>query len=269
MGKIRGIWTTIFIGLLLGGRGCTRDFYRNSADKEVYDVLAEKDRYPEWKIEQFHVYPDPRARVADPTNPDRPPMPPDDEATWNSTPHPQKPGHRGVSDVHGTAYLEMIKIWDAENRGERETLDAGEGFNEAPTLANKKHPIKTYLDEPLNSAQKPYLLKLDQSIEMGVINSPTYQTFREQLYLITLPVTQQRFSFAYQWAAIADFIRQYAGPQAAGGPQNNWTANSSIGFNKLFSTGAMLTADFANSTVFNFLGVGPSLVSQSTINVNF
>src|SRR5262245_26153979 len=72
---------------LLAVSGCTRRFYRNSADKEVSEILAEKDQYPQWKIEQFHVYPDPRARFADPNNPDRPPMPPDDPAAWELAPH--------------------------------------------------------------------------------------------------------------------------------------------------------------------------------------
>ena len=87
----RAIWVALAIGAMVGAAGCTRSFYRQSADREVNDVLAEKDQYPQWKIEQFHVYADPRARFSDPTNPDRPPMPPDDEAAWNMSPHPQNP----------------------------------------------------------------------------------------------------------------------------------------------------------------------------------
>jgi hypothetical protein len=255
----RAIWAALAI-LLAGAGGCTRSFYRESADREVNDILAEKDKYPQWKIEQYHVYPDARSRYADPTNPDRPPMPPDDEAAWKMSPHPQKPSHKGVSDVWGTAYLEMIKQWDEENRTERQ------GLNVAARGA-KKHPVQTFFDEPLNAPRKGFLLKMDQSIELGVINSPTYQNFREELFLTTLPVTQQRFSFAYQWAAIADFIRQYAGPASSAGPTNNWTAQSSIGFNKLFATGALLSADFINTTAFNFGGAAHGLTSGSTINV--
>src|SRR5215469_15895180 len=82
----------VSLGLLAGFGGCTRAFYRKAADREVEDILAEKDKYPAWRIEQFHVYPDPRARFADPTNPDRPPMPPDDPAAYCLSPHPQRPG---------------------------------------------------------------------------------------------------------------------------------------------------------------------------------
>ena len=88
--------------------GCTRHFFRKQADKEVAEVLAEKDRDPRWGIEQYHVYPDPRARFADPMDPDHPPMPPDDEASWSLSPHPQKPGKAGVALVGGTGYLDLL-----------------------------------------------------------------------------------------------------------------------------------------------------------------
>ncbi len=81
--------------------------------------------------------------------------------------------------------------------------------------------MQTYFDEALNAEPKGFLLKMDQAIELGVINSPLYQTFREGLYLAALPVTQQRFNFAYQWAATSDWFRQYAGPLSDVGPENN------------------------------------------------
>src|SRR5262245_60055776 len=112
-------WILIAVGALAATSGCTRKFFRDRADKAVADVLAEKDRYPRWRIEQYHVYPDPRARFAYPYNPDRPPMPPDDEAAWTLSPHPQKPGKAGVVKVRGTGYLELLSSWDAENRVER------------------------------------------------------------------------------------------------------------------------------------------------------
>src|SRR5207245_286130 len=66
----------------------------------------------------FHVYSDPRARFADSTNPDRPPMPPDDPAAWELSPHPQKPGKAGIAAVQGTGYLELLAAWDTQNRAE-------------------------------------------------------------------------------------------------------------------------------------------------------
>jgi Outer membrane efflux protein len=251
-------WMLMFLVLCVAGiGGCTRAFYRNSADREVNDILKEKDKYPEWKIEQYHVYADPRARFADTTNPDRPPMPPDDEAAWNLGPHPQKPWGKGTLAQEGTGYLEMIKLWDEQNRN-----------TESRVVSDAKRPVQSFFDEALGAAKKGFVLKMDQAIELGVVNSTTYQTFREGLYRATLPVTQQRFNFAYQWAATSDWFRQYAGPLSDVGPQNNWTGFSNLSFSKLFATGALLTTDFANTTVFNF-GANGGLTSASVINLNF
>jgi Outer membrane efflux protein len=268
-GIFRGLlWAASLLGVIAGMSGCTRNFYRQAADREVNDILAEKDKYPQWKIEQWHVYADKRARFADPTNPDRPPMPPDDEAAWQMSPHPQKPGHHGgTSDLWGTGYLEMIKAWDAENLAERQAAAGGAAKPVGPP-GKAKNPIKAFMDEPLYAEQRGFLLKLDQAIELGVINSPQYERFREELYLAALPVTQQRYGFAYQWAATADWIREWAGPQSSRGRQNSWTGNSTIGFNKLFATGALLSADFVNTTAFNFTGATHGMTSGSVINLN-
>src|SRR5450755_2533429 len=149
MDKLRGLCRGVFLAasfgcIALSFAGCTRLFYRNQADREVYDVLKEKDKIPEARLEQWHAYTDPRARHFDPSNPDRPPMPPDDPDAWKLSPHPQKPGHAGVGNVESTGYLEMIKTWDAENRTERQEADK----QQAAVSNRQKHPIKGYLDEP-------------------------------------------------------------------------------------------------------------------------
>src|SRR5262249_10224682 len=70
------------------------------------------------------------------------------------------------------------------------------------------------------------------------------------------------------WTVIENAIRQWAGVQSSAGRQNNWSLNSSAGVSKLFSTGALLTASFANDTIFNFLPGAKGLTSVSTINLN-
>src|SRR5262245_33889113 len=101
---------------LVAGTGCTRKYYRTEADKEVAGILKHKDRYPIWKIAQMHVYPDPRARFADPTNPDKPPKPPDDPATRDMSPNPQHPPLKGgVALVEGSGYIGLLAQWDALN----------------------------------------------------------------------------------------------------------------------------------------------------------
>jgi hypothetical protein len=103
-------------GFLAYAGGCTRPFYRKKADEEVSEVLAGKDKYPDWKIENWHIYADPRARFADTSDPDHPAKPPDDPAAYTLSPNPQHPGKAGVARIEGTGYLDLIAKWDQENR---------------------------------------------------------------------------------------------------------------------------------------------------------
>src|SRR5262245_34679371 len=196
--------------------GCTRRFFRNSADREVESILTAKNKYPFWAIENWHVYPDPRARFADPTNPDRPPMPPDDPAAFALSPNPQKPGKAGVTRVSGTGYLELLGYWDAENRRERPEPEQKPGdVKEAPGDAMPKAEARGQQEDaavqqayqkveepptlagacglPGGTPSQPFLIKLEQASELALINSREFQARREGLYLSALPVTLERF----------------------------------------------------------------------------
>ena len=264
----RGILLLMAFCCLASLHGCTRGFFRKSADDEVNDILAEKNRYPEWGIEQYHVYADPRARFADPSNPDFPPMPPDDEAAWKLSPHPQQPGRAGVATVENTTYLDMMRAWDEQNRA----LRAAEAPLDQVLPAQLKHagPIQSVF-EGVTAKNQGFLINMDQAVELGVINSREYQNFREDLYLVALPVTLQRFGFAWQWAATEDAVRQWSGTNTPlVGYQNNWNLGTTASVSKLFSTGALLTTAFANKTVFNFTNSSvKGLTSTSTINLDF
>ncbi|MDY3552461.1 TolC family protein [Gemmata sp. JC717] len=103
---------------LIATPGCSRFHYRERADKDVAGVISQKNIFPDWQVKKdWHVYPDPRARFADNSNPDRPPYPPDDFAARVLSPHPQRPTKKsGVGRVDGDGYVAMLEQWDAENR---------------------------------------------------------------------------------------------------------------------------------------------------------
>jgi hypothetical protein len=255
---------------LVGQTGCTRLFYRNQADKEVQATLTEKNKDPRWAIENWHVYPDPRARFADPTNPDRPPMPPDDPGAWDQSPHPQKPGKPGVAYFGGTGYLALLRQWDAENRAE--ALARGQKPEEEAKITTKSTATlsdEERLNKPLEPSPdfpQPFLIKLEQAVEMGTFNSREFQDRREDLYLTALPVTLERFGFAAQFFAVGQAIREAAGKGAEGGPTNDWTVSPTVGFAKLFSTGALMLFSIANQTVFEFANPpGKTTTSVSTM----
>ena len=135
-------------------------------------------------------------------------------------------------------------------------------------VGGRSGSIQSLYDGPVEQQQR-FLLKLEDTVELALINSREYQSVREDLYLAALPVTQQRFSFAWQWAAIENAVRQWAGPNSLVGHQNSWSLGSAVSASKLFSTGALLTMSFANNTVFNFLNGANGFTSASTINLNF
>jgi hypothetical protein len=256
--------------------GC-RSFFRNAADKEVAEVLGDKDRYPDWKIEGYHVYPDPLARFADPTNPDRPPKPPDDPAAYDLSPNPQKPGHAGVARVEGKGYLDLLAAWDAENRRKLEEEEAKAGTNGKSKgygdITGQSKSGESAADQVpsllagTDKGPRPYIINLDQSAELGLINSREFQDRREDLYLTALPVTQERFSFGAQWFAFEQAVRQYSGRDTITGKVDNWQLNSSGGVAKLFATGAVLLFNIANQTVFNLSG-GAQKATTSVSNLS-
>jgi hypothetical protein len=285
----RAVWVLLAATLLAPASGCTRSFFRKGADTEVEEILAQKDKYPAWAIENWWVYPHPLARFADPTNPDHPPKPPDDPAAYNLSPNPQKPGKAGVERFEGTGYLELIAQWDRENREKRakreaeEARESGEppvdespaqlgppirtGPAPQPTLsgqaARSSMPTGTAPGETIEDVTKPtgldirgrpaYLLTLEQAAELAMFNSREYQDRRESLYLAALPVTAERFSFAAQFFAAEEAIREYRGRKSELGHTNDWTLNSGTGFSKVLPTGALLLFNFSNQTVFQFL----------------
>jgi hypothetical protein len=252
--------------VLAGGlAGCTRRFFRKAADKEVEQVLTEKNQNPAWAIEKFWVYPDPRTRFADTTNPDCPPMPPDDPEVARASPNPQKPGKAGVEFVEGKGYLAVLERWDRENRARAKKL-YGTDVDATEATPSPSGP------KPLEYGPKTphrYRISLEQSAELGLINSREYQDQRENLYLTALPVTLERFSFGAQFFLAEQAIRDSAGPKSSVGRQNNWTFNTGTGFGKLFETGALLLFNVANQTVLNLGGTGGRpTVSTSTLSLD-
>jgi len=58
----------VIVALLAAVAGCSREQFRQRADRDVEGVISQKNLFPEWKIENWHAYVDPRARFADPND---------------------------------------------------------------------------------------------------------------------------------------------------------------------------------------------------------
>src|SRR5262249_8573991 len=106
--------------------------------------------------------------------------------------------------------------------------------------------------DPSQRPRQPYRITLDQSVELGGINSREFQDRREDLYLTALPVTAERFSFAAQFLVAGQAIREWSGRQSPQGRHNRWAFTENTGVSQLFPTGALLLLNFANQTVVDF-----------------
>jgi hypothetical protein len=230
--------------------GCTRRFFRERADRDVEHLLAEKNQVEQWKIENWHVYPDARSRFADPSNPDRPPMPPDDPVARALSPNPQRPRRAGVALIEGTGYLDLLAAWDAMNRAEDklETLPAPDPV---PTVAKPAGVLPAQFCAPADD--RVFRLKLEQACELGLINNPQYQDQRELLYESALPVSLQRFAFAAQFTSSGDVFRESTGADTPTGRTESWRADFNNGFTKLFPTGALLLFRLSNQVVVEMI----------------
>ena len=361
---------------LVAGPGCTRHYFRQRADKDVEGIITQKNIFPDWQVRNWHVYPDARARFASPSNPDRPPYPPDDYAARLLSPNPQRPTKKsGVGRTDGEGYLSLLEKWDAENRawdplppargtapqsaaqtapaaaplppptvvrqvvpsvkpaapavakddgttefgpwvgtgrvprrvqiverngqaaitalpppvvqvaanegeaagvvlpagGQPPVVPPPEKLPEPlpppmplePKPVGPGGPVPTATGDPaadylraLESDLVGYRLKLDQAIELGLLNAREFQDRREDLYLAALPVTLARFNFAAQAFFTEQAVRQSTGRDLVNGGER-WTLNTTTGVSKLFPTGALLMVRLANQVVIDLSGDRP------------
>lgn len=211
----------LFIPLALLAAGCSRSFYRQQADAETYPLVVERAFGPSSAVGNVDLTPQPGSRLADPFHPDATPKPPDDPAAAQFMDHPG--GFRGS------------KRW-----GRHGHTDQVEPPGWESALA---------LDETGT-------LRLDQrrAAEVAFLNSREYQTAREQVYLVALALTLNRFEFATQW--FGGFGGNYTRVGASSTPTetNTVVASQEAGFSRLLPAGGQLLTNFANSFVWEFTG---------------
>ena len=269
--------------------GCTRAFFRERADRDVEALLQEKSIDPRWAVDgTWYVYPDPRARFADSDNPDHPKKPPDDPAAAATSPDPQPLRSKYCSgpDQEGYGYLEFLRHCDQHNRTVRAQADdrpaatlgdptrtyspdtPPSAVAGLPAVAEADSPEQKLIDAALRTHEAPFLLNLEQSVELSLFNSREYQDRREELYLAALPVTLQRFNFYTQFTLGATAVREWLASDRLGGPSSTWNITTTGSASQLFPTGATLFAQLANSLVID-LGTGNPTVSLSNLTVRF
>lgn len=232
---IRGMTLLSAISGLMLSEGCTRQKYRAKVDNEAYFLIDQKIAEScEATAAPYRIEIDPRSRMFDPFNPDRPPMPEDD---------PQS--NRYMQLVDGK---KGYPLWEANGRT---NLAENPGWwNHLP------------LDE-----RGVLVLDLSEAVRTALIHSPVYQNNLETIYLSALDVSSERFLLDSQFFGGWQSSAERRGTRL--NPPNGSTVLStgprSMQMTKMYATGADLVVGFANSMTWQLAG-SDNYASNSLLN---
>ncbi|MFO0944434.1 MAG: hypothetical protein U1D30_00580 [Planctomycetota bacterium] len=223
--------------------GCTRSHYRRSADRAADRQVNMLSFDPRWTLNDFDVYPDPRARYASPYNPDRPPIPPDDPASNEIM--------RVLYGKHG--YRRWYRDGVADDVANPDWLAM------LPTYSNF-------------NPEGELILSLPSCARLARMNSPEYQRNIEEVYLSALDVAFERFRFDVQFYGgngTSMFTQGSLPPAIIGatGPgnpnaQSILNNQSNLFITKRFVTGADMVVGAANSMVWQFSGTDQNFATS-------
>jgi outer membrane protein TolC len=199
--------------------GCSRQWYRHSADRDAKCLLESRQFDNRWDIPDRKVEPDPKSRLADIHDPDCGPLPPDDPAA-----------HCYMDKPYGSK--RRIEYWD--RRGTGEMIDAEQWLQ--------------YL--PYNEEGEVVLTK-ELAVDLALLHSREFQAQVEQLYLQALSLSQSRFAFDVQWAGGTGATLGLDGGESS--PQS-LTNPSRLSASRNFAAGGQLVVDLLNSVSYQFGG---------------
>lgn len=204
--------------LVCAGSGCTRAWWRQQADEEVQETVAEKYGY----FDNIEVTPAGDSRLFDPFDPDCEPMPPDDPNSHELM-HCVD-GHRGWKHWH--------------DNGDAPFVDA-----------------QTWLNSLPRDESGEVVLNLSESVRVARKNSRDYQFELEDLYLSALDVTFERFRFDAQFFAGNTTLATFDGvDRTSAGEQSTLDVDTGLEMRKLTATGGELVVGLANSLMWQFSG---------------
>jgi outer membrane protein TolC len=211
---------------------CTRAHYRESADKEVAQLIAEKSKDPRWGLESFSIDIDPRSRYYDPSDPDRPPMPPDDPAS-----------HELMLEVDGTP--------------------GSGGWEANGTVEKLENPSwRQFLAEEVEQTRDGKLkLRLEDAVRLAMRHSPSYQQQLEALYLSALDVSTERFRFDVQFFGGFTGGFQHRGSENPGGESNEAFFAPDASARKRYAAAGELLVTLANAASWEFFGPNDGFTS--------
>lgn len=218
--------------------GCNRAHYRTKADEEVRNLIDEKvcdaamPAIPDVQMSRA-------SRMFDPFNPDRPPMPEDDQVSQQYMRIVNGKKHYPLWDVNGRTNTAENPVW----------------WQYLP------------LDE-----RGVLVLDADTAVRVATLHNTTYQSEIETLYLSALDVSTERFLLSNQLFAGYGSIYTSDGAlrRGAGGNSSSTISNSAfsrgprgLALRRQFTTGGDLIVGFANTLTWQL--AGPNTQSANSL----
>lgn len=220
--------------------GCSRAFWRNQADRDVYNELEKKTADPRWDVPRLDIIPDPRSRFYDAYDLDHGPLPPDDPSAA-----------RYMLKVSG---MDGYKSW---HKFGRTFSIENPRWLESFGLTTRMIEQASVNGEPSGMPDMPTIsnLTLPEAIELSYIHNRDYQTQIEDVYLSALALTFEQFRFAVRYLN-AQGVEPSADLEHSSTPHgpNNLALDSAFGVSQLLPSGAQLAVELANNTLWMFSG---------------
>ena len=248
------VWITFLLTSVLIACGCSRTHYRLQADRDAYDVIAERNTDPRWSTPDYGIEMDPRSRYHDDHDPDRSPMPADDPVS-----------HQYMHSVNG------IEGWDKwHDNGDR--------------VGYENLSWRDQLGEYVEVSQEGVVqLDIDSAVQLTYLHSPAHQQHLETLYLSSLDVTTERFRLDTQYFGGYDAVYSHNGSLIPAGlgydsvtggfvstsPGQGLETNrltlgqpAALQARRRLATAGEMVVGFANSFVFEFTGGDGNLAAS-------
>ncbi len=223
----RGQWIALAILAVIFCSGCSRRAYRLQADRDAEQLISERVS-AEYFLPDRPVQAASHSRMADLSNPDCGPLPPDDSAASIYMNDPYR--------SHGS------RVW--QKRGSLPDVEFDHWKSALPA-----------------DGDGVVTLSRRTSMELALLHSREYQTAVEDVYLTALPVSLERFRFDTQWVGGAGVEATRTGLGKVPAGSRSLSVTDSLGFSRRFASGGQLLADFSNAMVWEFSS-GQSSVSS-------
>ncbi len=202
--------------------GCSRAGYRLRADRDAMNLIGRDTQDPRWALPNYSIQPKVQSRMYDPSDPDRPPMPMDDPASYEIMQRlGGKKGFPGTQPGDEVAFVEN-PVWTS--------------FVPMDEEGNLRMDLRT-------------------AVAAALLNSPDYQQQLEELYLSALDVSFEEFRFDTQFFGGYESFFTSIGPDRSDGPSNELRLSTRmIEARKRFAAGGELVVGLANSLIWEYTG---------------